>query len=382
MKKSKVFYTAINEMKIWKKFFGVNIIISSLLFSIALLLVSLALLLPDEIYNEIRNTSLGNINISNIEETDMDYLTELPMVILSYGYDMKWEDYSDSLNKKQREILAEKLSLDTSLAFEKYRKGKNSDTLININKNLLDGEEWSEKDNQKQEIMPIWIEDTLAQKLNINVQDKLIFQNRFCEVKLYVKGIYQDVKDDLMSSYVPVSLYGTLITEEQQDMILWARCNKNLNQFIKVIKQLKEKYFIVDSYEDTMQAMMLIVYMLYVCSIILIYMSVQVVNNLNHIYYVRRTRFWKICRNLGMTENDIMKINLFLARNVIFSSLIIGTVIAYYLNHRFIAYIKELFEIAQLNCDISISSVVVLYFTCEVIFFFDKFIRKKKQVRK
>lgn len=53
MKPNNLLYLTLNELKQYKLFFGMVILISSLLFSVSNLMVSLATLLPKEIYKEL-----------------------------------------------------------------------------------------------------------------------------------------------------------------------------------------------------------------------------------------------------------------------------------------------------------------------------------------
>ena len=134
-----------NELCLKKVFFCMNIVIVSLLFSIGLLVVSLALDLPKEIYKEVKDTELCYFDIGNIEAEDMKYLLDLPMTVESYGINCYWENYVQGLTAKQRKNIIDEAAF---FEFEQYRKGYNSKTLRKLNNHIIAGEGWEEADNE------------------------------------------------------------------------------------------------------------------------------------------------------------------------------------------------------------------------------------------
>lgn len=364
MKFKRVITVAWNEFSMWKLFFLINISIVSLLFSITLLVISLAICLPGEIYKEVRDTDLCYFSIGNIDSTDIDYLIKLPMTIESYGIDCYWEDYTQALNKKQKKKIIETAAF---FNFEEYREGYNSETFQKINKKLVAGERWKEADNERVEVMPMWIEESVAEALNLSVLDHIILKNDFCNVNFFVKGIYKG-QMELANAYIPVCLYSEVVMKGRtDDLEFLAKCNSSIKDLLRIIGELKEKYIIVDSYENSIQSMLYFLYMLYVLVGILVYMSLQILNNLNKLYYMHRMEFWRINKAIGMTNLDIIKINSVLVEMVIGFSLLFGTILAYLLNQYFVSYVKELFDMEELNCKLSGISVLGLYCVCNLV---------------
>lgn len=373
MKFKRIVAVAWNEFNLWKLFFCINITIVSLLFSITLLVISLAICLPGEIYKEVKDTDLCYFSIGNIDPTDLDYLLKLPITIQSYGVDCYLEDYMQGFNKNQKKnIMEEALFFN----FEQYREGYNSETLQEINDHLVDGERWQKADNERITIMPMWIEESVAEALDLSVSEHLTLKNDFGQVDFFIKGIYEK-QMELANAYIPICLYSEVFMEDKtHNLELSVKCDSSIEDLLGIIGGLKEKYFIVDSYENSIQSMLYFLYMLYVLVGILNCMSLQILNNLNKLYYMHRMEFWKINKSIGMTDIDIIKINSVLVEIVLGISLLFGATLAYFLNQYFVSYIKALFEMEELNCKLSGRSVLGLYFVCNLLFLLGKWMKK------
>ena len=360
----RIILVSLGEMRTFRYFFLLNVLISSILAGVAILVMSLAIKLPDNIYKEVKNSELGSINISNICLSDIDYLICQNYIIDSYGYDMLMENYIISFTDHQKEIIATE-DLDSGMQFEFYRQEKNSETLKEINQQIIKGSGWKEKDNTVTEICPLWLEDTLASKLNIDVGDTLIMQTNGDNLPLKVRGIYSDVKDDLQSSYLPIWVYQRI--GKDNELNIWTHCDSSLSEFLKIIGKLKSEYFIVDSFDDTIHSMEFIVYILYVCTAILFVLALQVITSLNKVYYNRRKRFWNICYNMGLTNRDLCYMNIILSESILVLTFFIGTVLAIRLNNYFLVYMQDLFRFSTLECSISIKAILLLFLCCSIL---------------
>lgn len=337
---------------------------SSILAGVAILVMSLAMKLPDNIYREVKNSELGSINISNIRLFDIDYLISQDYIIDAYGYDMLMEDYIISLTDSQKNRIAID-GLDSGMQFEYYRQGHNSETLKAINEQIVKGSIWKEEDNTVTELCPIWMENSLAYKLDLDVGDTLIMQTNDNRLKLKVRGIYVDVKDDLQSSYIPVWAYQQI--GKDNELSIWAHCESSVSEFLKIIGNLKSEYFIVDSFEDTIYAMEFIVYILYICVVILFFLALQVIVSLNRVYYNRRSKFWNICYDIGLTNKDIGSINMILSESILFFTFFIGTILAIRLNDYFLVYMQDLFHFSTLECSISKKAILFIFVCCSIL---------------
>lgn len=355
---------SLGEMRTFRYFFLLNVVISSILAGVAILVMSLAMKLPDNIYKEVKDSELGSINISNIRLSDMDYLISQNYIIDSYGYDMLMEDQIISFTDSQKDRIAME-GLDNGIQFEYYRQGHNSETLKEINEQIVKGSVWKKEDNIVTEICPIWMEDSLANKLNLDVGDTLIMQTNGDSLKLKVRGIYVDAKDDLQSSYLPVWVYQQI--GKDNELNIWAHCNSSLSEFLKIIGKLKSEYFIVNSYDDTIYSMEFMVYILYVCTVILFVLALQVIISLNKVYYNRRSKFWNICYNMGLTNKDICFINLIIAECILVFAFFIGTILAIRLNDYFLVYMQDLFHFSTLECSISKTAILFIFMCCSIL---------------
>ena len=97
-------------------------------------MAGLALNIPKEIQDEILNSELGEIQISNIDYKEIDYITQLPLEITIISYEMNWSMFEDSLNEMQKEA-NQNFDIDTSLNFT-YYDSENTVEISMINKNL------------------------------------------------------------------------------------------------------------------------------------------------------------------------------------------------------------------------------------------------------
>lgn len=355
---------SLGEMRTFRYFFLLNVVISSILAGVAILVMSLAIKLPNNIYKEVKNSELGSINISNISLSDLEYLIRQNYIIDSYSYDMLMENYITNFTDYQKETITTK-ALDNGMQFEYYRQEKNSETLKEINSQIIKGSGWKEKDNTITKICPIWLEDTLASNLNISVEDTLIMQTNGEDLQLKVRGIYSDAKDDLQSSYLPVWVYRQI--GKDNELKIWAHCDSSLSEFLNIIGKLKSEYFIVDSFDDTIHSMEFIIYILYVCSAILFILALQVITSLNKVYYNRRYKFWDICYNAGSTNKDICYINMILSESILTLAFFVGTVLAIRLNNYFLVYIQDLFSFSSLECSISKKAILLLFLCYSVL---------------
>lgn len=268
---------SLGEMRTFRYFFLLNVVISSILVGVAILVMSLAIKLPDNIYKEVKNSELGSINISNIRLSDLEYLIGQNYIIDSYGYDMLMENYITNFTDYQKEIITTK-ALDSGMQFEYYRQGKNNETLK-----------------------------------------------------------------------------------------IWAHCDSSLSEFLRIIGKLKSEYFIVDSFDDTIHSMEFIIYILYVCSAILFILALQVITSLNKVYYNRRSKFWDICYNMGLTNKDICYMNIILSESILVLTFFIGTILAIRLNNYFLVYMQDLFSFSTLGYSISKKAILLLFLYCSIL---------------
>lgn len=91
---------------------------------------------------------------------------------------------------------------------------------------------------------------------------------------------------------------------------------------------------------------------------------------------MHRLEFWKINKSIGMTDIDIIKINSVLVELVIGFSLLFGTILAYFLNQYFLSYVKNLFELKELNCKLSGISILGLWIVCNLLFLLGVWMRR------
>ncbi|MBQ4524025.1 MAG: hypothetical protein IJA10_13905 [Lachnospiraceae bacterium] len=355
------------EFKLNKKLFAVNVVICGMLFGVMLAMAGLACNIPKEIQDEILNSEFGEIQISNIDYKDIEYITKLPLEIEIVAYEMDWSMFEESLNEKQKEINAN-IDIDTSLNFVYYFSDDTVEISM-INENLISGEKWSKEDNEVQEINPLWIEESLAQSMGLNVGDLVRFSNTDCNVDFYVKGIYRDFEHSLAASYVSVKLYGTLICEQGKSIMIRARCNTSPYTFLTTIHSLKKDYFIVDSWGNNIYAMFLLIAFVGICAGLLLLITLSVVVDFIHIYLNLRQKFWAINKALGLTDDNRRFICSFISFFVILLSYGIGILLSKGLSWYFTEYIKTLFDFMDLSLNLTIGQSIMIL-VCSLLFGF------------
>lgn len=346
------------EFKLNRRLFAINVIICSMLFGVMLAMAGLALNIPKEIQDEILNSELGEIQISNIDYKEIDYITRLPLEITIISYEMNWSMFEDSLNEKQKEV-NQNFDIDTSLNFT-YYDSENTVGISMINKNLVSGEKWSKDDNEVKDNNPLWIEERLAQHMGLEVGDSIRLSNVDCDVLFYVKGIYRDSNQDFAASYVSVKLYGTLQCEQGKSIMMRARCNTNPYTFLATIHSLKEDYFIVNSWEDNIYAIFLLIAFVGICTGLLLFIALSVVVDFIHIYLNLRQKFWAVNKALGLTDYDRKLISCSISFIVIIISYVLGMVLSKALSWYFTKYIKTLFDFTDLSLNMTMGQSVMI----------------------
>lgn len=357
-----------NELVLHKLFFIVNIITASLLFAIALLLIRFTSSLPNEFYKEMVSSDLCYFSVSNADAGDISYISSLPVIIENYGKDYYLSDFSGAFSQKEKQIVKEEAFFLNLAAF---RKGLNSITIKKINKNIVEGQKWTEGDNAYSTKMPIWISSRLAKKMNWSVSDTIELKNSDSDFWFYIKGIYK-ADLELADAHISQELFGKLIIEgEKQEVYkyeIYCKCKSSMQTLLQTIHTLRDRYFIVYACDNTVESMNYFLFFLYFLTGMFVFLSVQVLENLNQLYDKKRQRFWLLNRSLGMTKRDILKINIFLIQIITMVSIFIGTVLEHFLNGYFMDYIIDLFELEELNCSLSWKHVFILYVLCNTLF--------------
>lgn len=357
-----------NELVLHKFFFLINILTASLLFAIALLLIRFTSSLPNEFYKEIISTELCYFSISNADEGDISYISSLPVVIENYGADYYFSDFADSFSEEEKKVVKQTAY---TLNLAAFRKGLNSIAIKKINKNILEGQKWKEEDNVYSDIMPIWISNRLAKKMNWSVSDIIELKNSDCGFLFYVKGIYK-TNQELSDAYVSQELFGKLVTEGNKKEVykyeIYCKCKSSMQTLLRTIHTLRDRYFIVYACDNTIESMNYFLFFLYFLTGILVFLSVQILENLNQLYYKKRQCFWQLNHSLGMTKRDIKKINFFLIQIITIISIIMGVILEHFLNGYFKDYIIDLFELEELDCSLSWKHVFLLYILCNILF--------------
>lgn len=346
------------------RLFFVNIVICGLLFGVLLSVIGLAVNIPKEIQHEILNEEIGEIQISNIDYEDLDYIIQLPLEIFAIGYDMDWSMFENALDQEQKSVNCDN-EVDNSLNFAYYDDGKSA-IVTEVNANLVEGEKWTEEDDNIQRSYPIWLDEMFAKKMHLHVNDSVILSNDDCEVECYIKGIYCDETDSLAASYVSVRLYGKLLCEEDNSLIVYARADSTPFRFLTTIHSLKKSYFIVDSYEENMYAMFLLIVVIGICALILLLVTINVMVDFNNIYYSLRQKFWAINKALGMEDSDRKIICCILFCFVLVISYLIGMILSRNLSAYFNRYINKLFEFQNLKLDLTAQQIVTV-FSCAIL---------------
>lgn len=346
------------EFKLNRRLFAINVIICSMLFGVMLAMAGLALNIPKEIQDEILNSELGEIQISNIDYKEIDYITRLPLEITIISYEMNWSMFEDSLNEMQKEA-NQNFDIDSSLNFT-YYDSENTVEISMINKNLVSGEKWSKDDNEVKDNNPLWIEERLAQHMGLEVGDPIRLSNVDCDVLFHVKGIYRDSNQDFAASYVSVKLYGTLQCEQGKSIMIRARCNTNPYTFLATIHSLKEDYFIVNSWEDNIYAIFLLIAFVGICTGLLLFIALSVVVDFIHIYLNLRQKFWAVNKALGLTDYDRKLISCSISFIVIIISYVLGMVLSKALSWYFTKYIKTLFDFTDLSLNMTMGQSVMI----------------------
>lgn len=341
------------------RLFFVNIVICGLLISVLLSVIGLAVNIPQEIQHELLNKEIGEIQISNIDYEDLDYILRFPIKIFAVGYDMDWSMFEKALDAKQKSINRDN-EVDNSLNFAYFADG-NSATVTEVNANLVAGEKWTEEDDDIQQANPIWLDEMFAKKMHLEVNDSVVLSNDDCRVECYVKGIFFDETDELAASYISVKLYGKLLCEEDNGIVIYARADSSPFQFLTTIHSLKENYFIVDSYEENMYAMFLLIAFIDICACILVFVTINVMIDFNNIYYFLRQRFWAINKALGMEDFDRKVICCILFCFVFINSYLMGMIFSKQLSAYFNQYINQLFDFQNLKLDLNMVQVFIVF---------------------
>ena len=378
-----VFEVFIRELIVCKKILMMNLIIVSLLFAVAISLWNIALSIPDELYTTMKETEYGSLQISNIAECDIQYISELPMTITGCLYGLYWFDFPMELSENQRDVVcnANGTFTDSSIAFQIYRENYQSDEINSINNNLISGSKWTKKDNEVQECNPMWIKKSLADSIGLKVGDEFTLKNESCSIELYVKGIYKD-DDELYSSYVSLNLFGKMKTETENELIIFAQSKSDVSTFLKTIEGLRSKYFIVEASDAVIKSMRLFNYFLFFLSGVIMAVAISITMDFSKVLFEIRKRFWYITSFLGLSRMKIKLISGLLSEVVLLLGSMIGSVLAIYINDYFCSFIKDLFELETLNCEIRVGSILGLVLGITVIFMVLAIMRPLKQIDK
>ena len=350
---------AVYEFKLNLKIFSVNVFICSLLFGVMLSIAGLAFNMPEKIEEEMLNSEMGQIQISNIDYSDLDYVRELPLKIYAIGYDSDWSMFQGCLNDEQKSVNLQS-DIDNSLNLA-YYTDSGTGVPFEINKNLVSGEKWGETDNEVKDVSPLWLEDWFAQEMNLDIGDSITLSNAECSIDFWVKGIYKDTAGELASSYVSLNMYGKLLCEEERNIILFAQCNSSPIKFLEIVHELKDNYYIVESYEENVYAMFLLIVFVWVCTLLILALMINVVVDFNHIYFAARQQFWAINKALGLQDTGRKFICCVISGMIVVLSYAIGVIISTYLSNYFTEYIKTLFDFNSLNLKMSMSNLVVTF---------------------
>lgn len=342
---------AIYELKLNKKLFGINIVICGMLFGVMLAMCGLAMNMPKEIQHQILDSEIGVIQISNIDYKDIEYITQLPLDITVIAYDMDWSMFEDSLNSTQRAV-NDNWDIDNSLNFA-YKSDSDDSEVMDINHKLILGNEWEKEDNEVKKINPLWMDESLARCMDLDVGDQIILSNSDCSIDFYVKGIYCNQDKTLAASYVSAKLYGTLLCEKKKDLSVYAKSNTSVYELLATIHSLKNDYFIVESYDENIYAMFLLVVFVYIVAALLLFITLGVMVDFNTIYFSLRQRFWAMNKALGLTDYGRKVVCCIMGISVIIVSYVCGSVLSKLLSGYFTEYIKTLFDFTNLNMDMT-----------------------------
>lgn len=350
---------AYNEFIVNLKIFVINILICSLLFGVMLSMTGLALNIPKEIESEILNSEVGTIQLSNLNYNDVNYIVTLPIQVYAIGYDMDWTMFSEKLNREQKKV-NEDWNVDNSLNFAYYVDGV-ACVANEINQQMLLGELWTENDNQVKDVNALWLDKQFAEIMHLQVGDVVTLANINCSLNFCVKGIYEDLDDSLAASYVSFELYGDLLCEEGRNAIVYARAASSPFEFLKVIQELKNKYYIVEAYDENIYAMFLLVLFVSVCTALLFAITLNVVIDFSNIYFASRQKFWAVNKALGLEDNGRKIVCCILCLTVITISYGVGMVISVALSNYFTQYINTLFEFEHLKLGMTMEEIVIVF---------------------
>ena len=243
----------------------------------------------------------------------------------------------------------------TNIFWEKYAdnmwiSGLSSGILINSDKftnesqehipeNLLSGEFSPDKDNN-----PVWINNIMANKLNLKCGDILngsTFSGQ--PIKLVIQGIFKD-SDEVEYYYVNEQTWELIVGDsEPEKNVFWVRCQQfsDLNKIQKILKKNNIEY----SCQDMMFRSLNIMYAaFYSSSIILIVALNGIMTYLLEQYYSKRKNFFKINSLLGMTEKNIICVLFLIIECVLIFSVICSGLLSSAIINRINTYICELFK--------------------------------------
>lgn len=359
--KRKCRYIRIAAYEIYRnlRIIAFNIVIGILLFSIILPMLELADDIPTKFYQEMEDSGLDNIEIGNVIFDDFEYLFELPIKMKHYYSGISFFDMNTDLEDEQVENLA-KSEIDAEVGINQWMDKDRSIDIKKINDGIVEGNTWTEGNNQELSDIPMWISDRAAEILNLSVNETFhILDSENKEIgKIKIEGIYKQ-DEELSEFYLPADAFETYFNNENSRYTILT-APVETKDFMKIVDKLKKQYFIVVIQDEEVRSVQLLVYMLYVMCIILLLTFIGIIENLLSVYFEKRKSLFGVYLAIGMNESDLLKIHLVIAETILAISMLVSILLSKKIFSYMIDYIADLFEYTDMNRSLSIKPVVII----------------------
>jgi len=199
----------------------------------------------------------------------------------------------------------------------------------NINESIIYGE-GTNGDNDNE--LYVWITSCLAEDLNVDINDSIVFSNGNSKKYSYIlKGIVDwdfDMEVYLSSNSLIV------LMEEAEISTKFSGFGKidNVSDYMKISKSLFDMNIYnsgIDGYEKILQGIYYIQYIFYALIVLILLAGVGIINNLSSMFIRKRKQFFGILKALGIRDIYLLYIIGIILSIVLLLSVLLGYLIGY-----------------------------------------------------
>lgn len=374
MKKYNVFLMALQEIRHGYKQMLLNLFILTLIYSVALCILSTARNVPEQLIDSIRNEYTEGIRISfrNVNISEIDIIEEVGL-----------KDIELRLNVENRILSNAMLAANNFETIEHdgralFFTDENSFHSERITNEIVYGNIWLESDNRRVDgTYGIWINTQLAAELGIILGDSITFSNDYSDYVMlfHVKGIFDTVDDEI--SYV-IPLYAAAeiaAASGLSEKCFGAGVLYDVASYLSVTDTLNAAGISTSGIGivyDLFRGAQMVTFTFYAFAVILIIAGVGILFTLNQMYLKNRESFIGILRTLGCTVGNISIMFFIISEIILIISIVMSSFVSKHFNHYIAAVVSELYNFSDVSIyntwDVPIIAYIISNIVLLVVF--------------